>query len=248
MRFEWLSGSQTVYPELIHHEGGAGDTIALVFTGEELSEFVSDPALHGELSDWLAASPDTALLHDPASSADARTPEIAYLDLAHDPAYVIYGAPPGIDPKPANDEAGYASSGDLDQFFYGGTDGAVTEYQDKSPKVVFGQSDESDALLGALGDGGLHGAGGEDFLDAVGRLDPQTAGADGNTFLLTDLNIADLIGDYDQARHPGLAGGDAELFDHYLAAAQSPPAHAGPGTITIEIEDGSGTATAHILA
>src|SRR3990170_5254123 len=147
MRFEWLSGTETVAPELIHQKGGAGDTIALVFTGEELNEFVSDPKLHGELTDWLAGSPDTAVPHQPASSADARTPENAYLDLADHPAHVIYGAPPSIDTTPANDEAGYAFIGsDPSQLLYGGADEALTEYQDITATVMPSQGSESDAL------------------------------------------------------------------------------------------------------
>ena len=53
MRFEWLSGPGAGAPELIHQESNSGDTIALVFTGAELTEFVTDPGLHGELADWL---------------------------------------------------------------------------------------------------------------------------------------------------------------------------------------------------
>lgn len=244
MRFEWLSGGDGGSPELIHHESGPGDTIALVFTGDELREFVSDPALHGELADWFA---ETAVLHDPASTAEVPIPEIAYLEVPHQPALVIYGAPPSIETIPANDEAGYVFTAiDIGRFLYGDAEGVVTEYHAASPTGMPGQAHDTDALLVALGDDGLHGGAGADALETAGQLSAQASGGDANTFLLTHLDIADLIGDYDQIQGPA-SNWDAELFDPYLGAGQGAPDHAGPGTIMIEIEDGSGVASTHIL-
>ena len=243
MRFEWLSGGEGGSPELIHQESGPGDTIALVFTGDELREFVSDPSLHGDLTDWFAGAPVTAVLHGP-TPAEAPTPEIAYLELPDQPALVIYGAPPSIEAIAANDEAGYGfTANDIGRFLYGDAEGSVTEYQaTNSPD----QGHDTDALLVALSDDGLHGGAGADVLETAGQLGAQASGADANTFLLTHLDIADLIGDYDQIQGPP-SDWDAELFDHYLATAQGPPSHAGTGTIMIEIEDGSGIASSHIL-
>jgi hypothetical protein len=243
MRFEWLSGGEGGSPELIHQESGPGDTIALVFTGDELREFVSDPALHGDLTDWFAGAPVAAVLHDPIP-AEAPTPDIAYLELPDQAALVIYGAPPGIEAIAANDEAGYAfTANDIGPFLYGDAEGSVTEYQ---PTSSPDQGHDTDPLLVALSDDGLHGGAGADVLETAGQLGTQASGGDANTFLLTHLDIADLIGDYDQIQGPA-ANWDAELFDHYVGAGQGLPDHGGPGTIMIEIEDGSGVASTHIL-
>ena len=83
-------------------------------------------------------------------------------------------------------------------------------------------------------------------LGALAGLAPD-AGGEGTIFLLTGLDIADLIADYDQALPPGLAGGEVAFLDHYLAAG--PPTDPSvTGAITIEIDDGSATANTHILA
>ena len=231
MRFEWLSGPDAASPELIHQDSVSGDSIAVVFTGAELTEFVTDPELHGELADWLP--------WDPAGQAEL--PETAYLNVGDYEALVIYGAPPSIDVSPANDEAGHA----LGAFFYGSAAGALAAYQDSLVPLTLGSDDAN--LLESLGDDGLHGAAVPDGLGALAGPAAE-AGGEGTTFVLTDLDIVDLIVDYDHAQVPGLGGGDAAFLDHYLAA--DPPATDpfGTGAITIEIDDGSATTNTHILA
>jgi len=242
MRFEWLSGGEGGSPELIHEHGGPGDTIALVFTGDELRELVSDPSLHGELADLIAGNV-TAVLYNPAA-AETPASDIAHLEIPHQTALVTFGVPPSIEAIPANDEAGYGfTASDMGQFLYADGEGAVTEYR---ATITPERGHDTDALLVALGDDGLHGGAGADMLETAAQLGAPTPGGEANTFLLTHLAIADLIGDYDQVQHAPTSW-DTELFDHYLAAAQAVPSHAGTGTIMIEIEDGSGVASTHIL-
>ena len=238
MRFEWLSGPGAGAPELIHQESNSGDTIALVFTGQELTEFVTDPGLHGELADWLPWAPSG----DPKGIADEPQPsEIAYLDVADYQALVIYGAPPSIDVTPANDEGGHA----LGEFAYGTVGGAIPDYQATGLPFMLGS--DADNLLESLSDEGLQGLGPADTLEILATL-ALDAGGEADTFLLTDLDIADLIGDYDQTLLPGLAGGDAALLDHYLTEGQPAFDPFVPGgSITIEIDDGSAAANTHIL-
>lgn len=238
MRFEWLSGPGAAAPELLHQENISGDTIALVFSGVELTEFVTDPGLHGEIADWVAWAPAAS---DPQGLAGEPQPsDIAYLDAADHQALVIHGAPPSIDVTPANDKGGHA----LSQFLYGTADGALLEYQDTGFPFMLGG--DGDNLLGSLSDHGLQGVGAADALELHAGIAPD-AGGEANTFLLTDLTIADLIGDYDQALLPGLASRDPALLDDYLAGGQPALHYFVPSAITIEIEDGSAAANTHIL-
>jgi hypothetical protein len=201
------------------------DSIQFVFTGEQHSEFLSDPGLHVDLTDWLVGSPEQIVMHGPASNAEAQ--DLGRLDWEEQPVFVVYGSPPGIEATPANDEPGYMFLGGHDELFPNGGDSA-------------GQ----DELLGALGDSTFDPQA-EDILTAAARLGTEAAG-ENSTFLLTHLDIGDLIGDYDQVRGAGISDLDAQFFDHYLVTAQSAPDPAFPG-MTVEIEDDLGAAVTHIL-
>ena len=233
MRFEWLSGEGAGAPELLHQESSSGDTIALVFTGVELTEFVTDPGLHGELADWVAWVPAGGA---PKLSADA-SPEIAPLDAADYQALVIHGAPPSIDVTPANDEGGQAWG----EFVIGTAEGTFPIYPDGGVPLTL--DSDGDTLLQSLGDHGLPGVEAVDALESLAGLVPET-GAQANTFLLTNLDIADLIADYDQVPLPGLSGGEGALLHDDLATG--PLNHPVP-TIIVEIDDGSAAANTHIL-
>ena len=206
---------------------GSEDSIQLVFTGEQHAEFLSDPGLHVDLADWLIGSEEQIVMHDPASNDEAQ--ELGWLDWGEQPVFVVYGAPPGIEATPANDEAGYMFLGGYDEPFLNGGDDA-----------------RHDELLGALGDSTFDGPQGEDILTAAARLGTEAHSENNSNFLLTNLDIGDLIGDYDQVQGSGVSDLDAQLFDHYLVTAQSAPDPAFPG-MTIEIEDDLGGAATHIL-
>jgi hypothetical protein len=132
----------------------------------------------------------------------------------------------------------------LGEFAYGTAGGAGPDYQDAGLPFMLGS--DADNLLESLSDPGLQGFGPADALEVLATLAPD-AGGEANTFLLTGLDIADLIGDYDQTLLPGLAGGDAALLDHYLGEGQPAFDPFVPGAIIIEIEDGSAAAYTHIL-
>ena len=173
-------------------------------------------------------------------AGQAELPETAYVDVGDYQALVIYGAPPSIDVTAANDDFGLG----LGEFFYGNAEGALADYSDTGLAFTLGSDDAN--ILESLGDDGLHGSPTTDLPGTLAGLAPD-AGGEGTIFLLTGLDIADLIADYDQALPPGLAGGEAAFLDHYLAAG--PPTDPSvTGAITIEIDDGSATGNTHILA
>ena len=214
--------SQTAHPDTgaTGVPGGEdGQTINLVFTGAELGAFVAYSALHGQASDWFARAPEPIPLADPAwmQAADPGS-------ASDHQVFVVYGAPPSIEFTPANDSGG--------------------AMQESVSQLLV--PDEGEALLASLGDDGLAGAMPVDALESLAAA--AAAGGEGaETFVLTHINIGDLLSDIDNAADPGLPLGSAEFFEAALGPV-SAPEPAILGNVTIEIEDDLGLAATHIVA
>lgn len=142
------------------------------------------------------------------------------------PAVVVYGVPSGLGAAPANDgfnetvgsEGPHASPGDAHS--------VLMELGESGYESLF--SGLSDDLL-------------KEGLEAQpAAAEPAPSPTDGESFLLTGLDIADLITDFDHAQGSGLSDQDAALFDHYLATVSSPAGYLVPENVTIEIDDDPG--------
>ena len=214
-------------PQTAHPDTGAtsvagagnedGQTINLVFTGAELGAFVAYSALHGQASDWFARAPEPIALADPAWM-QAADPGSA----SDHQVFVVYGAPPSIEFTPANDSGG--------------------AMQESVSHLLV--PDEGEALLASLGDDGLAGA---MPVDALESLAAAAGGEGAETFVLTHIDIGDLLSDIENAADPGLPLGSAEFFEAALGPVPAPePAIL--GNVTIEIEDDLGLAATHIVA
>jgi hypothetical protein len=88
--------------------------------------------------------------------------------------------------------------------------------------------------------------GGEEVLEAATRFGESTDGGDDKTFLLTEIDISDLIGDHEQVWDPGSGSEVASLDSFIIPLSTFHPAE--PAPLVIEIEDGEGVTAAHILS
>ena len=202
--------------------GEGGHTINLVFSGAELGELAAYSGLHGHASDWLACAPEPIVLSNPAWM-EAPGPET----VSDHQVFVVYGdAPPSIEFTPANDAGGTAAPG-------------------VSNLLV---PDAGEALLASLNDDGLIGAApGEALETAAASAQPPQQEDGAETFVLTNLDINDLLSDIEQAADSGVSVGNADFFETAFAPVP-PPEPACLGNVTIEIEDDLGLAATHIIA
>jgi hypothetical protein len=108
-----------------------------------------------------------------------------------------------------------------------------------------GPVSSADELLADLRDDAFQ-FGGEDVFEAATHLGESTDEGDDKTFLLTEIDFGDLIGDHEQAWDPGLDS-EASFLDAFIAPLSTcqPVVH---GAVAIEIEDDESVAAAHILS
>jgi Ca2+-binding RTX toxin-like protein len=242
----------------LHGSGEGGDTIDLVFTAQQLSEALSDPFLHGQLTGPLTGGLDTLLLHGPFWSVEAQDFDDATLNVDQFAPHATYHTELAYsDDASGNDTGGYLVLGDGSELIPAGAEADLVHSGDDGNDLLLGGlghdilsgGHSDDLMLGAFGGDALGGGGGKDVL----------AGGEGaDTFVLSNVQIGDLIADFNQGGgitdlsalfDPTLSGSRPDSGSLSLETQGSPSSvHLEVANITLQIDDGTGHVPDHSLA